>query len=100
MDRALREGGRQFGGKRVTMSSMDIPGLSTLYAILKRHIEVKNDALAQRQELAHGLLENCQKWSEALLSTFDAAVKRWENEGQQAAEREIVAQEEDFMKLQ
>jgi hypothetical protein len=79
---------------------MDIPGLSTLYAILKRHIEVKNDALAQRQELAHGLLENCQKWSEALLSTFDAAVKRWENEGQQAAEREIVAQEEDFMKLQ
>lgn len=78
---------------------MDIPGLSTLYAILKRHIEVKNDVLAQRKELAHNLLQNSQMWSQALLTTFDTAVNRWKSEGRQAAEREIAAQQDDFMKL-
>jgi len=57
---------------------MDIPGLSTLYAILKRHIEVKNDVLAQRKELAQSLLQNCPTWAKVLLSTFDTAVERME----------------------
>jgi len=78
---------------------MDILGLSTLYAILKRHIEVKNDILAQRKELAHDLLQNCQTWAQVLLSTFDTAVERWKREGPLAAEHEIMAQEDDFMKL-
>jgi hypothetical protein len=29
---------------------------------------------------------------------LDAAVERWKTEGREAAEREIVAQEEDFLK--
>jgi hypothetical protein len=78
---------------------MDIPGLSTLYAILKRNIDRENDLLSQRKELAAELAENCKKWSEVLIETFDEAVRRWQIEGRQAAEREIMAQERDFMKL-
>lgn len=63
------------------------------------HIEVKNDILAQRKELAQGLLQNCQTWARVLLSTFDTAVERWKRDGPMAAEREIMAQQDDFMKL-
>jgi hypothetical protein len=55
------------------------------------HIEVKNDILAQRKELAQGLLQNCQTWARVLLSTFDTAVERWKRDGPMAAEREIMA---------
>ncbi len=79
---------------------MDIPGLSTLYAIHKRGIDRKNDVLQQRKELAKELLENCQTWSKVLLETFAAAVERWKVDGREAAEQEILAQEQDFMKLE
>ena len=91
---------RRASEKRDSMTSMDIPGLSTLYSIHKRQIDRKNDILKQRQEFAHGLLQNCQMWAQALLTAFDAAVHRWHTEGEQAAKDEIVAQEEDFMKLE
>ncbi len=78
---------------------MDIPGLSTLYSILKRNIDRENDVLAQRQALAGELVDNCHKWAEVLIDTFSEAVRRWETEGREAAEREIMAQEMDFTKL-
>jgi hypothetical protein len=78
---------------------MDIPGLSTLYAILKRHIDRGNDILAQRKALADELMENCRNWSQILIATFDQAVSRWQIEGRDAAEKEIMEQEMDFMKL-
>src|SRR2546425_61132 len=79
---------------------MDIPGLSTLYSVLKRDIDRKNDVLAQRKDLAKELMENCRKWASVLLDTFDEAVRRWQGPGgRQAAEREIMALESDFMKL-
>jgi len=60
---------------------MDIPGLPTLYAILKRHIDRGNDILAQRKALADELMENCRSWSRILIDTFEEAVTRWRNEG-------------------
>ena len=78
---------------------MDIPGLPTLYAILKRHIDRGNDILAQRKALADELMENCRSWSRILIDTFEEAVTRWRNEGRHAAEKEIMEQEMDFMKL-
>lgn len=81
------------------MKAMDIPGLSTLYAILKRDIERKNDILTQRKDLAEQLLKNCQAWAQVLLTTFDTAIERWRVEGREAAEREIMDQQNDFMKL-
>ena len=78
---------------------MDIPGLSTLYAILKRHIEIKNDVLSQRKELAQELVDNCEKWSDVLIKTFDSAVARWQVEGREAAIGEILQQDNDFRRL-
>jgi hypothetical protein len=78
---------------------MDIPGLSTGYAIYKRNIDRTNDALKQRQQLAAELLQNCKLWSGILISVFDDAVARWSVEGPEAAEREIMKQQEDFLKL-
>lgn len=78
---------------------MDIPGLPTLYAILKRHIDRGNDILAQRKALADELMENCLSWSQILIDTFEKAVARWRREGRDAAEKEIMEQVMDFMKL-
>ena len=52
---------------------MEIPGISTLSTILKRPIEVRSDALAQRRELAAELQENCQKLATSLKNTFRIA---------------------------
>ncbi len=79
---------------------MDIPGLATLYAILKRHIDRENDVFAQRKKLADDLMANCHKWAAVLLETFATAVKRWEIDGRDAAEKEIIEQEQDFLKLE
>ena len=78
---------------------MTIPGISTLYSILKRDIDRDNDIFNQRKKLSDELVENCRKWAEILIDTFDHAVERWEVEGREAAEREIMKQEMDFMKL-
>ena len=78
---------------------MDIPGLSTLYAILKRDIDRKNDVFAQRKELAAELMENCREWSRLLIEAFHGAVSRWETEGRSAAENDISNLERDFLKL-
>ncbi len=52
---------------------MEIPGISTLSTILKRPIELRNDTLAQRRELAAELQENCQKLAISLKNTFRIA---------------------------
>jgi hypothetical protein len=78
---------------------MDIPGLSTLYAILKRNIELKNDVVAQRKELAAELYQNCRKWTEILIETFDKASLDWARKGKDAALKEVEKQIDDFMKL-
>ena len=79
--------------------SLSIPGLSTLYAILKRDIEVRNQRLEYRRELAEQLHQNCEKWSQLLVATFDQAVVRWAREGRQAAEKEIMDFQADFLAL-
>ena len=78
---------------------MDIPGLSTLYAIFKRNIDRENDVFAQRSRLADELMANCRQWSSVLLAVFRDAVRRWAQEGRDAAAEEIMAQEQDFLKL-
>lgn len=78
---------------------MDIPGLSTLYAILKRNIDHENDVFAQRRRLADELMANCREWSSVLVRVFREAVARWAREGREAAAEEILAQEQDFLKL-
>ncbi len=52
---------------------MEISGISTLSTILKRPIELRNDALAQRRELAAELQENCQKLAIFLKNAFRIA---------------------------
>ena len=49
---------------------MEISAISTLNTILKRPIELRNDALAQRRELAAELQENCQKLAIFLKNTL------------------------------
>lgn len=78
---------------------MEIPGLSTLYAILKRNIDRDNDVLRQRKDLALELKTNCHQWSEILVATFREASRRWETEGPTAAIQEILELEEDFLRL-
>jgi len=79
--------------------AFEIPGLATLYAILKRNVDRQNDVLAQRKKLADELMNNCHTWAQVLLDTFDDAVDRWEREGREAATNEIMELEGDFMKL-
>ena len=78
---------------------MDIPGLPTLYAILKRDIDRKNDIFRQRKELSAELMDNCRRWSEVLVSTFRGAIGRWAEEGRDAAANDIMQLEMDFLKL-
>jgi hypothetical protein len=78
---------------------MDIPGLSTLYAIHKRTIDRENDVLRQRKDLSLELKTNCHRWSELLVSTFRDASNRWATEGRHAAVREILELEQDFLRL-
>ncbi len=78
---------------------IEIPGLSTLYGIHRRTIERQNDILAQRKQLATELRDNCRAWSAALLRTFDEAIRRWENEGRNAARAEVEELIHDFMSL-
>ena len=68
--------------------AFSIPGLSTLYAILKRDIELNNDKLEYRRSLAEGLYENCLAWSKALVETFERAVDRWAEDGRGEQEKE------------
>lgn len=79
--------------------SLSIPGLGTLYAIFKRDIDVKNDRLEYRRELAKELYDNCQEWSRLLVSTFDSAIIRWSDEGRNSAADEIMELVEDFHKI-
>ncbi|MDP1638291.1 MAG: hypothetical protein Q8K74_05495 [Candidatus Nitrotoga sp.] len=66
---------------------MEVSGISTLSTILKRPIELRSDALAQRREMAAELQTNCQKLAIFLKKTlridkqanevdFEAAEKR------------------------
>lgn len=52
---------------------MEMSGISTLSTILKRPIEARSDALAQRRELAAELQESCQKLTVLLKSTLRIA---------------------------
>jgi hypothetical protein len=76
-----------------------IPGISALYNILKRDVERGNDILEQRKALSKDLLDNCNAWTAALLQTFDRIMQNWENDGRDAAMKQIEAQMYDFMKL-
>ena len=79
--------------------NISIPGLSTLYAIFKRDIDVKNDRLEYRRELAKELYDNCREWSKLLLEYFDQALAKWMEEGKGAAMHKILELEDDFHQL-
>ena len=68
---------------------MEISGISTLSTILKRPIELRNDALAQRRELAAELQENCQKLAIFLKNTFRIA-KQVKEVDSEASEKKIM----------
>ena len=68
---------------------MEIPGISTLSTILKRPIELRNDALAQRRELAAELQENCQKLAIFLKNAFRIA-KQVNEVDSEASEKKIM----------
>ncbi|RFC37028.1 MAG: hypothetical protein DID92_2727743336 [Candidatus Nitrotoga sp. SPKER] len=70
---------------------MEISEISTLSTILKRLIEPRSDALAQRRELAAELQESCQKLAIHLKSTFRIA--------SQASEVDSGASEKKMMSL-
>ena len=78
---------------------ISIPGLGTLYSILKRDIDVRNDTLAGRKQLSKELYDNCRTWAQVLVDTFDEAVRRGETEGKGAAFREMEELIGDFLKL-
>jgi len=68
---------------------MEIPGISTLSTILKRPIELRSDALAQRRELAAELQENCQKLAIFLKNAFRIA-KQVNEVDSEASEKKIM----------
>lgn len=68
---------------------MEIPGISTLSTILKRPIELRSDALAQRRELAAELQENCQKLAIFLKNAFRMASQVNEVDSE-ASEKKIM----------
>lgn len=70
---------------------MEIPGISTLSTILKRPIELRSDALAQRREMAAELQANCQKLATSLKNTFRIA--------KQVNEADSAASEKKIMNL-
>ena len=74
---------------------MEIPGISTLSTILKRPIEARSDALAQRRELAAELQENCQKLAILLKNAFRIA-KQVNEVDSGASEKKIINLIADF----
>ena len=78
---------------------MAIPGLETLYEILRRNIERKNDVLVQRKELAGELVLNCRKWSRLLIEAFEQVQKVWAREGKENALKKLEEVIEDFLEL-
>lgn len=68
---------------------MEIPGISTLSTILKRPIELRSDALAQRRELAAELQENCQKLAIFFKNAFRIA-KQVNEVDSEASEKKIM----------
>ena len=79
--------------------TLTIPGLGTLYAILKRDIEVGNQRLEYRRTLAAELYQNCEDWSRLLVTTFDRAVERWARNDYNGAAKEIMDLQNDFLQL-
>ena len=79
--------------------SLSIPGLSTLYSIFKRDIDIKNDRLEYRKELSKELYDNCQEWSRLLVTAFSNAADRWKSEGRREAEKEIMELYSDFHQI-
>ena len=76
-----------------------IPGISALYAILKRHIDRGNDVLSQRKDLANELRENCLKWTALLEETFLQVEQKVDDFDFRGAQKTIEAQMADFMKV-
>ncbi len=78
---------------------MNIPGISTLYEILKRDIERKNDVLSQRKKLSAELRENAHRWTNLLADTFSKASSRIADDDYRAAEKEIMELWTDFRQV-
>ena len=78
---------------------MDIPGLSTLYSILKRHIEHGNDTLDRRKQLAEELRQNCQKWTVLLENMLKLVAANIADSDYRAAEKAITELLDDFVQV-
>jgi len=77
---------------------METPGISTLSTILKRPVELRSDALAQRRELAAELQENCQKLATFLKNTL-RIVKNGNEVDPEATEKKIMNLMEDLKQV-
>lgn len=77
---------------------METPGISTLSTILKRPVELRSDALAQRRELAAELQENCQKLATVLKNTL-RIVKNGNEVDPEATEKKIMNLMEDLKQV-
>lgn len=78
---------------------MEMPGISTLSTILKRPIELRNDTLAQRRELAAELQDNCQKLATSLKNTFRIA-KQVNEVDAEACEKKIMNLMDDLKQVE
>lgn len=79
---------------------METTGISTLSTILKRPIELRNDALAQRRELAAELQENCQKLVIFLKNTFRIAKQMNEVDSEEASVKKIMKLMDDLKPME
>jgi len=78
---------------------MEILGISTLSTILKRPIEARNDALAQRRELAAELQINCQKLAIFLKGTLRKLGKQVNEVDSGASEKQIMNLMDEFKQV-
>lgn len=77
---------------------MEMPGISTLSTILKRPVELRSDALAQRREMAAELQANCQKLATSLKNTFRIA-KQANEVDFEATEKKIINLMDDLKQV-
>jgi hypothetical protein len=77
---------------------MEIPGISTLNTILKRPIELRSDALAQRREMAAELQDNCQKLAIFLKNAFRLS-KQGNEVDSEASEKKIMNLMDDLKQV-
>jgi hypothetical protein len=74
-------------------------GVEATKKLFQTPVRAGGDVFSQRKKLAKELYQNCRRWSQILLETFDKAGERWVSKGEEAAAEIIAKQQRDLMKL-